>query len=213
MTTRLLLVRHGDSHHKADGILTGPSTCRGLTDLGRRQAGALRDRLARDSGFTPPGHVYSSVLPRAIETAQILAEAFGHAAVRQDCGLCTWHTPPDLEGMTWTAYRAEHGRSDGGVFRPFEQGNETWAELVARTGQALSSIVQRHRNETTVVVAHTETVNASLVVFGHLPLLLPFAVAVAHTSVTEWATDEDPTAWPPAQWTLCRLNDTAHLRE
>jgi probable phosphoglycerate mutase len=99
----------------------------------------------------------------------------------------------------------------GGVFRPFEAGNESWAELVGRAGRALWGIAQRHRAETAVVVTHTEVVNASLIVFGDLPLMPAFDVAVANTSITEWTTDGDPTDWPHARWTLVRFNDAAHL--
>jgi broad specificity phosphatase PhoE len=31
METRLVLIRHGASHHKDDGVVGGPRGCRGLT--------------------------------------------------------------------------------------------------------------------------------------------------------------------------------------
>jgi 2,3-bisphosphoglycerate-dependent phosphoglycerate mutase len=68
-------------------------------------------------------------------------------------------------------------------------------------------------------VTHAEVVEASLITFGSLPLHRAFDVAVAPASVTEWATDDDPSAewpvqvspWPSVRWTLVRLNDAAHL--
>ena len=45
--TRLLLIRHGESYANADGLAGGPIGDGGLTPLGRRQAQALVDRLAR----------------------------------------------------------------------------------------------------------------------------------------------------------------------
>jgi len=65
------------------------------------------------------------VIPRAIETAEMLAVALGHTDVIQDCGLCTWHTPPHADGKLWSEYRGENSVAGGGVFRPFEHGNES----------------------------------------------------------------------------------------
>ena len=45
--TRLVLIRHGESQVTVDRVVGGSKTCSGLSDRGRRQAEALRDRLAR----------------------------------------------------------------------------------------------------------------------------------------------------------------------
>ncbi len=67
-----------------------------------------------------------------------------------------------------------------------------------------------------VAVAHTETSQASLTALGELPIRRSFDLQIATTSLTEWATDDDPAgggppAWSFARWTLVRLNDAAHL--
>jgi hypothetical protein len=59
-------------------------------------------------------------------------------------------------------------------------------------------------------------VEASLRVFGDVPLRTAFSVRVAPTSITEWTTDEDPGAggppgWLIAHWTLERFNEARHL--
>lgn len=208
--TRLILIRHGSSHHMADGVVGGPRGCRGLTAVGRQQAEGLARRLARDLR-EPPAAIYCSVLPRAVETAELLAPALGRPDIVQDCGLCTWHTPAHADGKLWSAFRQESGLAGGGVYRPFEQGNESWSELVGRTGRALEQIAARHARHTVVVVAHAETVTSSLIVFGSLPLSLGFDLRVAPTSITEWVTAGDPDAWPRPRWTLVRLNDSAHV--
>lgn len=210
MQTRLILIRHGASHHKADRVVGGTNGCRGLTDVGRSQAGALARRLVLELASSPTA-VYSSVLLRAVETAQILVAALGQAEVLQDCGLCTWHTPDYADGKLWSEYRREYGLAGGGVFLPFERDNETWSELVARTGRSLEQIAARHKGETVVVVAHTETITSSLIAFGGLPLAPSFDLNVVPTAITEWITEGDPEAWPRPRWTLWRLNDSAHL--
>jgi probable phosphoglycerate mutase len=213
MPTRLLLIRHADSQHKVEGITGGPLSCLGLTEKGRGQAACLRDRLAHDERFTSPVPLYASVVPRAVETANILAESLGagEETVSRDCGLCSWHIPPEWDGLPWEEVNRRFAAPGGGVFRPFEAGAESWAGLVARVGRALYGIAQRHRDETALVVAHKETIQASLIALGALPLMLPFEGSVANASITEWTTEGDPYAWPSPRWTLVRFNDAAHL--
>ena len=90
---RLFLVRHGDAHAGFGGVIGGRMGCTGLTDLGRRQAEALRDHLAR-SGRIKADVLIVSELPRAIETAQIIAPGLGLQIARHECDLCEVHTGP-----------------------------------------------------------------------------------------------------------------------
>ena len=173
----------------------------------------LRDRLQRSAPSLAPDYIYASVLPRAVETAQILADGLGKDAVeaRQDCDLCSWHIPAHADGMTWKEHGERFTIAGGGVFRPFQSVSESWSELVGRAGRGLWGIAQRHHGETTLIVAHRETIVASLIIFGNLPLTPSFDVGVANASLTEWTTEEDTMAWPAARWTLARLNDSGHL--
>jgi probable phosphoglycerate mutase len=206
MPTRLIFVRHGESLHSVDAVVGGPQGCRGLTARGREQARRLADRIEVDLAAAGQVAVYSSSLRRAVETAQPIATALG-AALVQDCGLCTWHVPSYADGMPTSRFRVDHAVAGGGVFRPFEEGNESWAELVVRTGRAIMDIAHRHRGASTVLVGHSETVEASFHALAAQPLDRAFDLEVAPTSITEWATDGDPTGWPPPRWTLCRFND------
>jgi 2,3-bisphosphoglycerate-dependent phosphoglycerate mutase len=206
MQTRLVFVRHAESVHSVEGIIGGPRGCRGLTELGHRQARQLAERLAEELASAGPVAVYSSVLRRAVETAQPIAAALG-AGLVEDCGLCTWHMPLYADGLATARFQAEHSIAGGGVFRPFEEGNESWAELVVRASRAIMDIAHRHRGSTAVLVGHSEVVNSSFHALAAQPLYRAFDLKVAPASVTEWATDDDPTGWPPARWTLYRFND------
>ena len=79
LATRLVLVRHGESVAQDQGFLSGHDTCVGLSDEGRRQAAALRDRLVASGELGAVDVVFTSVLERTLETAAILAPAFGDA--------------------------------------------------------------------------------------------------------------------------------------
>lgn len=205
VVTRVVLVRHGESWHKIEGVVGGLRGDRGLTEVGWRQVGDLAERLGRDFGGDVAA-VYSSVLPRAVETARVVAEGLGGLEIVEERGLSTWLTPDEADGLTWDAYRESHGLAGGGVYRPFERGNESWAEMVARAGAVLEEIAARHVGQTVVAVTHAEVVKISLIVFGGLPISLGFDVDIAPASMTVWSTEGDPEAWPRPRWRLEGLN-------
>ncbi|MGZ4678389.1 MAG: histidine phosphatase family protein, partial [Acidimicrobiia bacterium] len=89
--TRIVIVRHGESQAQAAHILSGHDTCTGLTDLGRAQVGALNARLVRTRELGTVDAVYTSILPRARETASILLPALGRSATAE-CEWCEIHS-------------------------------------------------------------------------------------------------------------------------
>jgi probable phosphoglycerate mutase len=206
METRLFFVRHGDSLHKREGVVGGPKGCRGLTDTGREQAALLAQQLTAEIG-TGKASIYSSPLPRAVETAAAISAVSGLPA-SQDCGLCTWHTPPEADGLTHAEFFQRLDIEGGGIYRPFQEGNETWAEMVTRTSRTITDLAHRHRGETIILVGHAETVEISFNALGLLPVYRSFDLKVAPASITEWITDQNPTQWPPPRWTLRRFNET-----
>jgi broad specificity phosphatase PhoE len=113
------------------------------------------------------------------------------------------------DGLPTTRVHADHTIAGGGVFRPFEEGNESWAELVVRASRAIMDIAHRHRGGTVVLVGHSETVECSFHALAAQPLYRAFDLNVPPASVTEWATHDDPTGWPPARWTLYRFGDAS----
>jgi probable phosphoglycerate mutase len=148
--------------------------------LGREQAARIALRLAEQAGGWGSIAVYSSTLRRARETAEPIAAALGVEAVA-DCGLCTWHTPEYADGMPVAKWHREHGVEDGGVFRPFQRGNETWAELTTRVSRTLVELAARHWGGTVVVAAHAETVAASFSGLGLLGHYFSFELRMSGT--------------------------------
>ncbi len=104
-------------------------------------------------------------------------------------------------------FGSRHGADGGGIYRPFQHGNETWAQMVTRTSQAIIDIADRHRGQTVVIVGHSETVEISFNAVGLLPVYRSFDLCVSPASVTEWSTNEDPTRWPSPRWILHRFDD------
>lgn len=205
--SRVVIIRHGESHANVGRLITGHSTCRGLSDHGRRQVAALRDRLLASQELPEPTAVYTSVLARAVETAEILAPALGPAPARAECAWCEIH-PGDAEGLTFPEFEA---KADGGLrrddpdHRPFP-GMETMAEFNDRVGARLQQVARDHPGERVVVVGHGGTMSASLVALGGIPAerVWSFTSPPSNTSMMEWHHDDEG-------WRLARYNDDSHL--
>ena len=219
--TRLVLIRHGESRATVDGTLGGHQGCRGLTERGRRQAQALAGRLDRTGELSDTSVLLTSVLPRAIETAEIVAPALGSLEIERDCDFCEFHVG-EADGLTWEEFRSRYRpvgqRHDR--FRPLAPGAESWATFSTRVGTALHGVASSHPGATVVVVCHGGVIEGSLMALGNLPLRRSFDVAIHNASLTEWtrpaeaAVGSDEAAAgsdDEIRWTLVRFNDTAHL--
>ena len=208
METRLVLVRHGESQAQLAGRLTGHDNCEGLTELGRTQVAALRDRLLETRELGEVGALFASKLLRAIQTAEILSPALGHLPPDPECDWCELHVGA-AEGLTFKELR-ERYPLDGDPDDPFTRGvpdGETWAELYERIGTRAQRIAQEHRGQTVVVACHGGTIGGSLVALGNMPIGAGVTLAreTVNASITEWRFDDR------RGWRLNRYNDSAHL--
>jgi len=208
--TRLVLVRHGEARAALDRVVAGERGCSGLSDLGRAQAGLLRDRLAR-TGEVVADVLASSTLPRAVETAEIIAPALvGSTGERpeivQDCDLCELH-PGECDNLGWDDYGERYGVDmRARPFEPMSPGGESLAQFNVRVGRALTALADEHEGRNVVVACHGGVVMGSMRCFLGLPILPSAAVEllVTNTSLTEWERSS-------GQWRLVRYNDAAHL--
>lgn len=212
--TRIILVRHGESRAQELGIVGGHQGCQGLSDLGRRQVTALRDRLAATDELADAAHLYSSVMPRAVETAEILRPALGLDEPVQECDLCEHH-PGEGDGLTWDEFNERYpapDRWDPHLRR--DPGGETWAEMGERVARGLDALVERHPGETIVVACHGGVVVWSMFRwFGLDPADMGERAWMNPTnaSLTEWRFRANPFAKGTRSIQLVRFNDHAHL--
>ncbi len=208
--TRLVLIRHGESQAAVEGVVAGARGCTGLSDLGRRQAEALRDRLA-DTGELVADVLVSSTLPRAIETAEVIAPALGAGEILQVHELCELQ-PGECDAITWEEYDERYGVDmKANPYRPIAPGGESLAEFNVRVGKALALLADEHEGRSVVVACHGGVVVGSMVSFLGLPAQRPLVVElpVTNTSITEW--ERRAGAGVPPPWRLLRYNDAAHL--
>jgi broad specificity phosphatase PhoE len=153
--TTILLARHGESDWNRDERWQGHAD-RPLTELGRKQAQDLADRLAN----VELDAVYSSDLQRARETAEIVARPRGldvkeSPALREvDVGSWSGLTRAEAERrfpeafLRWLA--GEEGWDDG----------ETYEQLGDRVLGAVRVIAAAHPGERVLVLAHGGSIRA-----------------------------------------------------
>lgn len=181
-----------------------------MNDTGRAQAEALRDRL-RTTVELVPEVVLTSILPRAIETAQIVGAAFSPAPEPiADCAYCELH-PGECDGMTWDEYRGRYGEpSDPDAL--MSPGGESLRTFDARVRTATAALLDAYRGRTIVMFTHGGFISAACCYMLGAPGLAdfdarPFRLEPANTSITEFAANDDG----GTTFTLVRYNDAAHV--
>ena len=100
-TTELYLIRHGESVANVTPIIGGMRGDTGLTDRGRDQARLLEKRLREED--LRADQLYSSTLPRAMETAEYVARALD-LPVQPDDELHELR-PGEADGLTVDEWR------------------------------------------------------------------------------------------------------------
>lgn len=202
-----MLVRHGDAHAGFHGVIGGERGCAGLTELGRTQAEALRDRFAGSEGWRADV-LLASVLPRAIETASIIAPGLGLEIGGQECDLCEVHTG-DADGLTWTAYADRYGSFDMETEpdRVFAPSGDSWNTFHERVERILGRLAAEYEGRTVVAVCHAGVIMASMRLLLGLPQGSTSArLRPTNTGLTMW--EHDPSL---DQWSLRTFNDVSHL--
>ena len=208
-STRIVLVRHGESLAQERRLVGGHSGCKGLSDRGRAEVRALAARLDRTGELSAATALYSSVMARAVETAGILAPVLG-LEVRQDCAFCEHH-PGEGDGLTYEEYERRwpypQRWTPDGVRSP---GSESFLDMSRRVGSGLDGLIERHRGETVVVACHGGVIVHSMVRWlgivpdgaGRRAWLNP-----TNSGLTEWRFRGDD----PLPHELVRFDDAAHL--
>jgi broad specificity phosphatase PhoE len=204
---QLVLVRHGDAHAGFAGVIAGRTGCAGLTDLGRRQAEALRDHLAA-TGRIRADALLASTLPRAIETAQIIAPGLGFDEFGQECDLCEVHTG-EADGLEWAEYATRYGSFDmeAEPDRVFAPEGESWNSFHERVERTLTRVAKEYDGRTVVAVCHAGVIMASVRILLGVPHPGTGAqLRPSNTGLTVW--DHDAAL---DRWTLHAFNEATHL--
>jgi probable phosphoglycerate mutase len=200
-TTRILLVRHGETDWNASGRIQGHNDTP-LNAAGRQQAQRTAQRLARE----PIKALYSSDLARAFETATIIGAPLGLTVVasarlrERQYGLWEGLTAAEIQMRYPEQFAIWRARTTD--FAP-PQG-ETRSELLTRALAELQTIARRHVTDMVAVVTHG---GLCYVLINHIlgsidgdQREFTFGNASIHT--LEVTGD---------RWSVISMNETAHL--
>ena len=204
LTTRLCLIRHGETSWNAEKRLQGhtdiPLNSRGALQA-RQMAQALKDiNLTFDV-------LYTSDLKRAADTANAVVELFGVDA-QVDSTLRERHfgalqglsisEAPLLRPDIWQAHIArdlEHELAGG----------ESIQQFALRVQSALDKIQVRHAGKTILIVSHGGTLDMIYRIASEQALNAERVASVPNASLN-WITHSELNGWSVEQWA-----DTRHL--
>jgi broad specificity phosphatase PhoE len=205
-STRLVLVRHGESRATIERFVGGPRSCTGLTDHGRLQAEALRNRLSAGHDVEATA-LFASNFPRALETANIIAPSIGSLPVSVDSGWGEHDPGPDCDGMTYDEFIERFGvpRWDGDPHDIVYPGGETISQFHDRVMESLRRTVRQHEGGTIVIACHAGVIDAVMRNTLHMHQTGKFELHTQNTSLTELLHVQG------SKWRLVRYNDSSHL--
>lgn len=155
MSTRVLLIRHGDTAASQEGRFTG-ATDIPLSKEGRVHASELAVRLAR----YPIDAIYASSMQRARETAEFIARVHGMVVVpvpelrEMNHGVWDGKNREEIIKASGPGPIAEYNR-DPFHFRP--EGGESGEDVLKRAAPAMQKLVRDHPSQTILVAAHKTT--------------------------------------------------------
>lgn len=150
MSTRLYLIRHGESEANKIDAFAGHSQFN-LTEQGRAQAQKAAEYLAT----LHVDAIYASDLPRAYQTAEPTAKRLGMEIITSKA--LREINAGDWEGRTFTDLQTNDPTyatwmTDIGHARP--TGGESVTELQTRVLAELTAIAERHEGQTVFVFTH-----------------------------------------------------------
>jgi len=208
ITTELILARHGQAHCNVAGVVGGPKTCTGLTELGVLQIKALAERLREEHAQRAVTAVYAGPRQRLRESGRIIADV-----LRLPLAIETGLDGPRhgaADGRPWhevkTAFR---GAPDSSPGRRWAYGSETWNTYLERATAFLTTLIGRHHGDRIVLAAHGETIIAAHMLLLSLPTGQCGGFVTDHAGLTRWQRNRN--RFGDERWLLATHNDTAHL--
>jgi probable phosphoglycerate mutase len=204
-TTRVLLIRHGQSEGNAEGRFGG-HTATPLSMRGRLQAEATARALSTENITA----IYSSDLSRAVETTMPLARLTGleveptEAFRERSVGV--------MEGLTFEEAAAQHPEQYTALLRrDFDHvllGGESYRQMLDRASRRLDQLIEQHSGGRIAVFSHTGTICIlTLHLMGALdaPELRPVWITTANCGISRFELRSDGFV------RVLVINDTRHL--
>lgn len=204
-TTRVLLIRHGQSEGNAEGRFGG-HTATPLSPRGRLQAEATARALSTENITA----IYTSDLPRAVETAMPLARLTGLDVERTDA--FRERSIGVMEGLTFEEAAEQQPEQYAALIRrDFDHvllGGESYRQMLDRASRKLDQAIEQNCGGRICVFSHTGTICIlALHLMGALdaPELRPVWIATTNCGICRFELRADGFVRVQA------VNDTRHL--
>ena len=203
MTTTITMIRHGQTPWNAEHRWQGHAPVP-LSDLGRKQAEALRDYFMT----TPPSAeiIFASDLVRTVETAAIVNEHL-QLPIHYDARIREIHVG-EWQGLTrdqildWDRSRYEAFLED--TFNNRRPGGESWHDLGLRVADALQDLADQYPNRHLMLVTHGGTIRQSV----RQLTSVEFSQSIENTSLTTLIYDP-----VQQQWSVDGIAEMPHLTQ
>ena len=184
--TKIYLVRHGETDWNRERRVLGWSSTP-LNDKGVVQAKALADILAHFN----INKIYTSPLPRALQTAQILGSSLNLNPIEErrfiEANIGSW------EGRFWKELEDDPIRQQyytrPETARP--PNGETSKEVQKRAAAGISSICHRQPDESLLVVTHADLIRCILCHLLGIDLKIVRRFWINHASLSYLSQDKD----------------------
>ena len=207
LSTHVVIIRHGQSQGNAEGRFGG-HTDTPLSPRGRRQAEATARALASEKFDA----IYSSDLPRAIETATPLANLTG--APLETTEALRERSVGVMEGLTFEEAAERHPEQYQALLRrDFDHvllGGESYRQTLDRASRQLDEAIEKHQGGRIALFAHTGTICILILhLMGALdaPELKPVWIGTANCGIARFDLRDDGFV------RVLAINDTRHLIE
>ena len=204
-STQVVIIRHGQSQGNAEGRFGG-HTDTPLSPRGRKQARAT----AKTLGSEKFSAIYSSDLPRAIETATPLSTLTRVPLIITDA--LRERSVGVMEGLTFEEAAEQHPEQYQALLRrDFDHvllGGESYRQTLDRASRQLDEAIEQHRGGRIVLFAHTGTICILILhLMGALdaPELKPVWIATANCGIARFDLRDDGFV------RVLVINDTRHL--
>ena len=175
----IILIRHGQTTTNAQSLLVGRSDPP-LTELGERQARALRPMLANVR------EVWTSPLGRARQTAALavpdIAPVVKHTFIEVDYGTLDGQPLSAISGEQWRAFEHDHTLAFGGGEALDAVDRRVHGELDALLADR-SSLLHR-KDEHLAIVSHVSPIKSAMVWALGVPGSVAWRMQLSNGSLT-----------------------------
>ena len=175
-------MRHGEAENNVEHIVAGRKLEYHLTEKGKMQVASIAEKLKA----VPFDAIYSSPIPRTVETSQIVSKTLGVSYIIDE--RLTETDMGSLVGMRISEVSERYGD----VFPKFyendnvssEMGIEKFSAIGNRMNSMLDYVAEKHPDKNVLLVTHLDPIKAAITQIMDLKPEALFNMTIKNASLT-----------------------------